>query len=264
MVLVSTCWLLGFLNARAGTLPAGWVVTCAPNLAVTAGPYVVQTNYWNRSVVPGTQCLSINRQNGDFTVTRADYDGGVDNVAAFPCILYGCAFGTCSPDSDLPMRLDDLKSIVSDWRFTPTPSGIWNAAYDLWICPDHSCGPSGFNGGLEVMVWLEDSKVPGWQYDLGPVTVAGASWELWHAQFTIDNNHWDYVAYLPPSPVTSVSGFDLKPFLDETQSKGFVHSTEFLYAVQAGVEIHAGGVPFTSRNFSVSIQTKTQGAGDAK
>jgi hypothetical protein len=239
------------LAACARMAPCATVDTCAPYQTVTAGNYVVECDYWNMPKCPGTQCLSIDDQTGAFSVTQATYSCGY-NVAAYPNILYGCAWNVCSPNCDLPAQISSLKCVNTSWSFVPTDTGAWDAAYDIWICPDHQCGSGGFNNGAEIMVWLDYRDVNGWQYDKGPVTIDGMTWELW----VMDNNSpskCQYVAYLAKTMTTSIKNLDLKGFFDDSQARGYIKPSWYLYAVEAGNEIHSGGIPFTSKSFSVSV-----------
>jgi hypothetical protein len=143
--------------------------------------------------------------------------------------------------------------VNTSWSFVPTNPGTWDAAYDIWFCPDHNCGSSGFNGGTELMIWLDYRNINGWQYDMGPVTIEGMNWEVWYWDNNTGVNKYKYVAYLPKTLMTSVTNLDIKPFLNDSQSRGYIQPSWYLYAVQAGNEMHAEGVPFTSKSFSVSV-----------
>src|ERR1700679_559778 len=103
--------------------------TCAPFQSVTIGSYIVQTDYWHHDLCPGTQCMSIDDQTGAFTVTKGNYNCP-DNahVAAYPDILYGCAYGNCSPHSDLPAQISSLNCVNTSWSFQPTHTGDWDTA----------------------------------------------------------------------------------------------------------------------------------------
>jgi len=255
---LARCYLLialvtaGFLTA-CGVL-AGTVETCDQYKPVTVGSYIVQTDYWNKANCPGEQCLSVDDRTGAFTVTKGSY--GCNNpyiVATYPSIVYGYAFGTRTPKCDLPAQIATLKHVFTSWDFQPTHTGRWDAAYDIWLCPGDHCGPDGFSGGLEVMVWLDYSDTNGWKTDLGPVTLGGKAWETWYCGSGESGSKWGYVAYLAKEKVKSVKDLDLKAFLDDCAVRGYSKPSWYLSAVEAGNEIHSGGVPFTSKSFSVSV-----------
>jgi hypothetical protein len=196
--------------------------------------------------------MSIDDQTGSYTVTKGTYSCDF-NVASYPSILYGRAFGSNSPNSALPASVSLLKCVNTDWSFKPTNSGRWDAAYDIWLCPDNQCGPGGFNGGLELMIWLDYLNTNGWKNDLGPVTVDGMNWELWECDGDSGADNHRYVAYLAKKPTTSIKNLDIKGFLDDSQDRGYIKPSWYLYAVEVGNEIASGGIPFTSNSFSVSV-----------
>jgi hypothetical protein len=239
------------LNFLAET-HAATINTCDMYKSVIVGAYGVQTNYWNPAKCPGTQCLSIDDQSGSYTVTKGTFDCGY-NVASYPSIYYGSGWGVSSPASDLPAQVSALKCVTSSWEFKPTRSGAWDAAYDIWFCPDHSCGKDGFNGGAEIMIWLDYMNTNGWKEDLGPVRLAGRDWEAWQFEGSSGKSRWQYVAYLAKKRVTAIKDLDLKAFFDDAQKRGYIKPAWYLYAVEAGNEFHEGGIPFTSKSFSVSV-----------
>ncbi|HTA76391.1 MAG TPA: hypothetical protein VK791_04475, partial [bacterium] len=242
------CFLL------TGSVFSGTVETCARFQPVVVGSYIVQTDYWNKPKCPGEQCLSVNDQTGAFTVTRGDYHcSNPDEVAAYPSILYGSAYGSTSLHCDLPAKLSELKCVKSSWSFEPTNTGRWDAAYDIWLCPTGDCGPKGFLGGAEIMIWLDYRDVKGWKYDRGSVIIDGMNWEVWEWDQDVSVEHHKYVAYLAKTMTTSVENLDLKKFLDDCLAQGFIKPNWYLSAVEAGNEFHFGGIPFTSKSFSVSV-----------
>jgi cellulose 1,4-beta-cellobiosidase len=226
--------------------------TCAPNQNVTVGAYVVQTDYWNRTKCPGTQCVNIDDQTGSFSVTQST--SACPDVSSYPSIVYGKAWGINSAQSDLPAPISSLQCVTSSWDFTPTKTGSWDAAYDIWVCPDNQCGDSGFNGGAEVMIWMDYQNAPGYRYDMGPVTLSGKAWELWQGDADSDGIHkWKYIAYLAKTPARAVNNLAIGDFLKDSISRDYIKPDWYLYAVEAGNEMRQDGVPFTSRSFSASV-----------
>jgi len=230
------------------------VETCDRYKSVIVGSYVVNTGYWNQEKCPGTQCLKVDDQTGNFTVTEGNYQcGDAYSVATYPSIIYGHAWGAQSLHSLLPAKVGDLQSVKSSWSFVPASTGRWDAAYDIWLSPSPKAGGTdGFNGGAEVMIWLDYQQTNGWKYDRGPVNIGGIVWEVWEWDLVTPTENHKYVAYLAKTMTTSVKNLDVKKFLDDCQSRGFIKPSWYLYAVEAGCEIHSGGIPFTSQGFSVA------------
>jgi hypothetical protein len=234
--------------------PIDVVSTCAQYENVPVGSYIEQANYWNEGNCPGTECMAINTATGAFSVTQAPNCGST--VSSYPNTLYGSSFGSTSPGSALPMQVGALTSVTSSWAFSVggVSTDQYDVAYDIWFCTNDACGPSGFSGGTELMIWLDYQNTTGWEQDLGSVTLAGYNWEVWTFIQGAAGNTWTYLAYLiQPSSVTSVTNLDLLAFFRDAESRGYIQSSWYLYAIQAGDEIRTGGLPFDSNTFSVSV-----------
>lgn len=227
------------------------IETCSPSEKVAVGPYVVQTDYWNKDKCPGVQCVNIDSQTGGFTVT--ENTPVCPDVSSYPSIVYGQGWGVVSNQKDLPAQISSIQCVNTSWEFAPTDTGAWDAAYDIWICPDNNCGPTGFSGGAEIMIWADYLNCSGWKDYVGPVTLSGKPWEVWQWDPSFNGQHWKYVAYLAKTKVTNVINMDLNAFLKDSVARGFIQSSWYLYAVEAGNEMRKDGVPFTSKFFSCSV-----------
>ncbi len=244
------------LTTEAGRWPAEVAVTtCQDFASLNVGSYTVQANYWNKDLCPGTQCMEINKSTAAFTVTQGPSACG-DTVATYPNVLYGCSFGNCSPGSMLPMPVSALETVTSSWDFSVGGKATdqYNVSYDIWFCPDDNCGTSGFPKGVELLIWLDYKNVDGWKTNLGTVTLAGHTWELWQATMGTGANSWTYLAYMIQAPmVTSVTDLDLNAFFKDAAARGYIQDSWYLYAIQAGTELRTGGVPFNHNSYSVTI-----------
>ena len=191
--------------------------------------------------------MTINGTTGAFGVTQGPNCG--NTVASYPNILYGCSFGECSPGSALPAAVSALSCVTSSWNFSVggnPATDAWDVAYDIWFCPTHTCGGSGFAGGTELMIWLNYNNTAGWQNHLGTASLSGSSWEVWQATQGSGANSWNYLAYLADAQTSSVSNLNLMAFFQDALSRGYIQNSWYLYAVQAGDEIRSGGRPFTA------------------
>jgi hypothetical protein len=238
----------------AGPPSKNVVTTCALQDNVNVGSYVVETDYWNSVACPGTQCVDINDVTGAFTVTEGPSCGST--VAGYPNVLYGSSFGETSPGSVLPKQVSALTRVVSSWSFSTggASTDMFDVAYDIWFCPDDTCGASGFNGGTELMIWLNYPNTSNGG-TTGSVNLDGYSWQISTFAAGGTGNSWTYLAYQiqPSSMVTSVTNLNLLAFFKDAESKGYIKSSWYLYAVQAGIELRTGGIPFSSDSFSVSV-----------
>ena len=232
------------------------VVTCAQFQNTNVGSYIIQTDYWNLTPCPGTQCMTIDPGTGAFSVTQGPNCG--NTVASYPNVLYGCSFGSCSSQSSLPAPVSSLSCVTSSWSFSVggTSSDQWDVAYDIWFCPDNSCGSPGFQNGLELMIWLDYLNTTGWQTDQGAVTLDGHIWDAWIWPQGSGGLDHTYLAYLiHPPMVTSVTNLDLKAFFQDAVNRGYLQNSWYLYAIQAGNELRTGGIPFTTNGFSVAVNS---------
>ena len=247
-------------------LPPVWpaevtVSSCDDFSSLAVGSYVVQSNYWNKTACPGTQCMEVNSATGAFSVTQGPGACG-DTVASYPNVLYGCSYGNCSPDSTLPMPVSTISTVTSSWDFSAggTAKDRYNVAYDIWFCPDDNCGSSGFPKGLELMIWLDYKNVHGWKTNLGSKTIAGYTFDVWVSDMLAGQatTSWTDLTYILRSPqVTSVTDLDLNAFFKDAKASGYMQDSWYFYAIQAGMEVRSGGMPFTSNSFSVSINGVT-------
>ncbi len=231
------------------------VDTCDQYTTVPVGSYAVETNFWNQGSCPGTQCMAINDETGAFTVTKFPNCG--NTVASYPNVLYGCSFGTCSPGSVLPKPVSSLSTVTSSWAFSVggISSDQYDVAYDIWFCPDDTCGFGGFSNGAELMIWLDYQNVSGWQQHVGTASLDGHTWDVWVAPQGSSGNGWTYLAYMIQGPmVTSVTNLDLVAFFKDAASRGYIKNSWYLYAIQAGDELRTGGLPYDNYSFSVSVQ----------
>jgi hypothetical protein len=223
------------LNAQTGTL-------CGANdyLQVLGGEYIVYNNIWGSSA--GEQCIDVN--DTAFTVSLSTHNSS--GVAAYPCIFKGYHHWlTSTSNSGLPIRISEIGSVPINWTIDGTNAGgTWNASYESWFSTTGAANPA--NGG-ELMIWINygggatcgGSRV-------GTVSIEGYNWDVYYADWD-----WNYVAYKITSPIKTIS-FDFKPFIDDSVSRGYLDSSWYLDALEAGFEIWSDGQGLKSVSFSGS------------
>ncbi len=212
---------------------------------VAGSKYFVMNNVWGATT---PQTLRVDVRNGDFTVVRAEHEGG-DQVASYPAIVIGCHWGLSTDESGMPIEVGKLTTLTSDWSFVPIDSGKWNAAYDLWFSPITD-SKVGYPGGAEIMIWLDRCNAfpDGSLIDI--ISLSGAEWEVW---FEGKKREWVYIAYISKRPIRKVSSFDLLAFIHDCIQRGWIQKSWYLHAVEAGFEIWEGGAGLASMGFSVSL-----------
>jgi hypothetical protein len=204
--------------------------------------YVVMNNVWGATTA---QCLEV-RSDGAFRVADTDHRNA-DAAAAYPSIYAGCHWGNCTRGTNLPMRVDQLRSARSSWRTSTGAQGIWNAAYDIWFHTDADVNRS--PDGAELMIWLDSAggANPSGTVIARNVRLAGATWDIWYAKST-----WNYVAYVRTTPTSSVRNLDLRAFIHDAVGRGYVKPAWYLSGVEGGFEIWRDGAGLESQAFSVT------------
>ena len=212
--------------------------------------YCVQNDVWNPES-GWVQVLEVNDQNGDFTVKQANHNRPATGApASYPSIFRGNHWGTATNNSGTPIRVKDIRNVITSWEVTVTDSGIWNAAYEIWF---HKTGDysGGAPNGAELMIWIN------WQGLIQPsgsridiVSLANNTWEVWFA----DLEDWDYIAYRRTDKTTSIS-FDINEFIKDALSRGRIENSWYFISVEAGFELWQGGAGLKSSGFSVTVNS---------
>ncbi len=226
----------------ANSARAASASTCAQygTISVAGGQYIVQNNVWGATT---PQCVTVpDTSTTAFTVSSASHNQG--SVASYPSVFKGCHWSTCTSGSGLPAVYSSVSSANFSWNVTKGASGTWDIAAEAWMSTTSSTA-NGYNGGLELMIWLDYSGMQPAGSQIGTATIAGLTWEVWYA-----NIGWNYVTYRR-SGMSSLSA-NLKDFIDDAIRRGYAKSSWYLSDFEAGTELMSGGVGFKSNSFSFS------------
>jgi hypothetical protein len=186
----------------------------------------------------GRECLAVRGRWPNFTVTHSPVPTWHAKPQAYPFILRGCSWGTCSPDSGLPRRVSMLRRPVATWDTTQVPHGRWDAAFDIWI--GRHPMTTGQARGAELMIWLgaRRIKVPA---RTRIVRIDHARWYLEHWRACHLGDCWNYVQFRRVRPVLDVRRLPLLPFVHRAEKKGWVSPGWWLENIEAGFELWQGG-----------------------
>jgi len=213
-------------------------------MSVMEGQYNVMNNIWGSCSGVGEQCIEADPCSTYFQVTYSTHTGGC--VASYPAVYKGCHWGWRTDDSNLPARVRTLITAPFSWSVnTGGATGTWNVAMDVWFSTNGNCGAY----GAELMIWLRANggAWPAGSY-VGTISVGGASWDVYFADWT----SWHYIAYKKVNPADNVS-LDLKAFIDDAVSRGYVSHLWYLEAIEAGFEIWSYGTGLTTNSFSTYV-----------
>jgi hypothetical protein len=205
------------------------------------GEFTVQNDVWGAST---TQCITANGNSG-FTVSTSA--ANQSSVAAYPSIYKGCHYGVCTSNSGLPMLVSNVTDANYSWSVGGMVSGNFDVAAEAWFSPSTN-STNGYNGGAELMMWLNYQGMQPSGSQIATVNIGGATWEVWYS-----NIGWNYIAYRR-SGASSFSG-NLLDFINDAVSRGYIQRSWYLHDLEAGFEIMSGGQGLTVNSFSFSVNS---------
>jgi cellulose 1,4-beta-cellobiosidase len=209
---------------------------------VLGGEYIVQNNVWGAETA---QCISADTSSTGFTVTQSQHNQG--SVAAYPSIYKGCHWDSCTSGSGMPVTVSSVSGAPFSWSVSGTnASGAWNAAAEAWFSPIPD-STDGYDGGAELMIWIDYQGMQPSGSQVGTASIAGAAWEVWYSQL-----NWNYIAYRRVSATTSINA-DLMDFVDDAVSRGYIQPSWYLHDFEAGFELMTDGTGLTTNAFSFSV-----------
>ncbi|MBN2192799.1 MAG: hypothetical protein JW751_08265 [Polyangiaceae bacterium] len=222
--------------------------------------YMLQNNIWNTS--GSGQCVT-GREHGEyvgFEITSADHRANGDAPAAYPSLVKGWHWGPQTDDFQSGRQLSSIGSIDTLWCFTPPSNGKYNVSYDMWLHPSNpNLGNADPAGGMEMMVWVargpETASFGDAPFPIGSGDGAvdrfqhlGAWWRVYKGTA----GSWTVVSYMRETNTTSVE-LDLKYFMSDAITRGYLTQNWYLLGVEAGFEIWEGGQGARSDSYRVEI-----------
>jgi hypothetical protein len=212
--------------------------------------YIVQNNVWGGS---GNQTVTYDGTTFDVTQqTGSNPTNGAP--VSYPSVFIGSNNGRSTSGSNLPKLVSSLTGVPTTWSNNAgTPSGTYDAAYDVWFSTSASGDPGSPSGGF-LMVWYYKPKdaQPIGSVKFPGVTIPGASgtWDVWIG----DNGAVPCISYVRTQSIQSM-GYDLNAFIHDavTNRPGTIQTGWYLTNVYAGFEIWTGGQGLSTTSFSVVV-----------
>jgi len=186
-----------------------------------------------------TECLAVRGDSPNFTVTQSQLPTWHAKPKAYPFILRGCSWGTCSaPDSGLPKRVSALRHPVATWYTTQVPRGEWDAAFDIWFGTHPMT--TGQADGAEIMIWLNARRIT-----VPPrteiVRIGHVRFYLLHWRACHGGTCWNYIQFRRVWPVQRVRHLHLLPFIHRAERRAWIRPVWWLENIEAGFELWQGG-----------------------
>jgi chitodextrinase len=220
--------------------------TCSPTGTISAGEYIIQANEWNSA---DRQCVTYTSGTA-WSMSTANFNLSGGAPATYPSIFKGCHWGSCTPNSGLPIQVSKLGSAVSSWSTVQPGSGAYDVAYDLWF--NSTPTTSGQPDGTEIMIWMNSrGGVQPFGSQTGNATIAGHNWNIWTGQ----QAGWKIISYVLNPGATSLNNLDTKAMINDSVARGSLNPAHYLLDAEAGFEIWQGGQGLATTNFSFSATT---------
>lgn len=236
----------GAAAAVAGTTIASADTTICQQYGTTTiqGKYVVMNNRWGTTA---EQCISVT--NTGFKITSQKGTGNTSGApVSYPAVYVGCHYKNCSPGTNLPLQISQLRSVNSSVDFTFVSGATYDAAYDIWLDP--TAKKDGVNQ-TEIMIWFNrQGSIQPIGSSVGNATVGGKTWDVWRGS----NGQNNVISFLSPTPINSWN-FSVLDFIKETVNRGLANNSWYLTSMQAGFEPWIGGAGLAVNSFSADINT---------
>jgi len=208
---------------------------------VMGGEYRVSNNVWGSGA--GQQCLDIDLESSYFKLAMSTHNS--TSVAAYPFIYKGQHWGNRTGEAwnPFPIKVGELDTAPFTWSVDTTGvQGVWNAAFESWFSLPTTTDPT---GGAELMIWINHGggAGPGGSR-VDTVEIGGHTWEVYYALWG-----WNYIAY-KLVPAANEVNLDLKDFVVDALTRGYLLTTWELDNMEAGFEIWSDGEGLTCNEFT--------------
>jgi hypothetical protein len=239
-------------------------LTCTPatkanqsstnNASITLGKYWINNNEWGASNGSGTQSIWSTCQQGDLIAwgTSWNWTGTANKVKSYSSSVLGWQYGWKLTNTGLPLQISSSSALNCGWSFTFSNSGgSADVSYDIYL---HTIQMPGSNDTPtdEIMIWLYTANGAGPISSTGSpvatVTIDQASWNLYRGSTT-----WNVFSYVRAQNATSAV-LNIKDFMSDLVSRGYVSSSKYITSVQSGTEIFTGTGELDTTGYYCRVQ----------
>lgn len=226
---------------------------CRPDGRRTVRSHGVYYIIRNDVFAPERECIKIQRRGAGFVVIKTHANSHGPNNDAFPEVIYGCAWGVCSRQSDLPKRIYRLRYVVTSWGASwRQANGKFNVAYDIWFGHLHTI--HGHALGAEMMIWLGTKRF-GTPYRDPVYRIDGVRWYYSrHTACDLYYGCWNYILFRRVLPATHAFHIGLMPFIHKAERLRQLAWWWYLKSIDVGFEIWHRGGGLAVHSYSVKIK----------
>jgi Glycosyl hydrolase family 12/Ricin-type beta-trefoil lectin domain-like len=235
--------------------------------------YAFGGDQWNSAFSSTHQCETIANStapppSGPSMVYSGDaFDDTTSTPANYPDFLYGCFYGSCTQNTQLPIQV----SALSNWSITSgetvvEPSGDNNdVAYDIWFNTGPTTPTNQNTTGTELMIWVQHNGSAGPIGCCSPAATFTSSGHTWSVYTGFNTGNCNCSGPVGAQVISFVNddgdgptsgttySLDLVPFFEEALSLGQIQSSWYLTTIEFGTEIWIGGPGIQVNDFWVNV-----------
>jgi hypothetical protein len=177
--------------------------------------------------------------------TNWNWSGGSGGVKTYISLVYGWQWGFKIQNTGLPVQISSGRAINCGWNFAVNTTGTINVSYDMWLhttnAPTYQTNPTD-----EVMVWLYRSGGAGpiGSRQVQAVSLGGTTWDIYRGM----NGSTNVFSYVRTTNATT-QVLNMMSVMQDLVTRGWVQSSKYLSAIQAGTEVYTGSGDLTTYGF---------------
>lgn len=214
--------------------------------AQVADRYVVRNNRFGEQ--GGWQCVTPNGTG--FAITQL---AGVDpsgRAIGFPSVLFGCSYDLCSPDKQLPKRVNEIHNATAQVRYKYVDRGSWDAVAIMDLDPVVA---SSLDPKTEIIIYPSTRGLPAPKpEDVRPdITLSGHVWQV-RQLGGAEVNGANQVAYTSATPIVDLE-INIVDFINDARSRNLIKDDWYLNSLQAGFQCRSGCLDLAVASFSTTL-----------
>jgi len=239
--------------------------------------YLFEGDQWNASFSSTNQCETITNSTAappsgpSMSYSGSAFDDTTTTPADYPDFMYGCFYGACTDNTQLPIQVSALSNYsITSGEKVVEPSGDTNdVAYDIWFNTGPTTPTTQNTTGTEMMIWVQRQGNVGPTNLVGTFTSSGITWNVYEWTNTGNCNCSgtgsqviDFInAAASSDGPTSGTTFSLSlvPFFEEALALGQIQSSWYLTTIEFGTEIWVGGPGIQVNDFWVNVAPASSG-----
>ncbi len=230
---------------------------------IAIGSYWLINDMWGRGSAPSGswECIWSN----SLTSWGTSFNWGnqnIYNVKSFPALVKGWAWQPMPSGSGMGFQVWEKNNVMLTWSwdYSNVPSApSHNASIDCWFHSGNA-NPQGNNyPTLEVIImpYRNPISLSGSGSNLGNVTIAGNTYNVWKTTLGSGSGSWTYLQYLRTSNTKSVSNLNLRTIWDDAIWRSVNNWNLNVTSIQTGWETFTGNTgsngSLSTNNYAISI-----------